>query len=166
MRTLQRFLFVGLFAAIAAALPAQAESRRNDDASSFSHRLRPEFLATDDGTAIVNDQRFGLDRQTSATFHAEPAGGPGGRRFRIQVRNLLTDNDRLELGRLPDLQLTKRLLASLEPMWSRARHAQRSGLTTRAQFAYHAGEWGVALGTSPDLRDRRLQVRLTYSLRY
>jgi hypothetical protein len=164
MPTLHRFSFLCMLAAIVAASPARGEGGSLEANWAGSHRVRFTLLA--EIGSNDRDTMYRLERGPPPVLSADVARTAERRRLKLQVMNLLTVDDRLELGRAPDRPLTKRLLAPSEPMWSAARNPAGGRLAARVQLAYHLGQWGVALGSSPDLRDGRLQVRLSYALRY
>jgi hypothetical protein len=79
---------------------------------------------------------------------------------------MLAAGDRFELGRAPKLTLGTQLLGGAAPIWAQARNPQPSSPFHRLQLSYGVGPWSFAVGTSPELRDGSVQVRLMYSVRY
>jgi hypothetical protein len=159
MPTFHRFLSAVLLTATAAA-QAQGGDPLNTPASS---RLRIALLPAESGLVTSAEDGGLFQLRPSAAF---APGALIGRRLKLQMRNLLTANDRLELGRAPKLTLGTQLLGGAEPMWAQARNPQPSSPYHRLQLSYGAGPWSFAVGTSPVLRDGTLQIRLSYSVRY
>ncbi len=166
MPTRYRYLFLFLLLASAPVAQAQADGPSLGTGRSTSPGLQIALLPADAPGALAfqNDDR--LARVQPPAQSPQLASEIGGRRLRFQIRNLIIADDRLELGRVRERALTTRLLAGADPMWSMARHSQDGGPAARLQLSYQAGAWAFALGTSPQLKDGHLQVRLSYSVRY
>lgn len=160
MPTFHRFLSVVLLAVAAA---AHAQGGEPANSTQDSARLRITLLPADSALVSSADDAGRLWQPSSSAL---APGAIDRRRFKLQVRNVLASDDRFELGRAPKLTLGTQLLGGAEPIWAQARNPQPSSPLHRLQLSYGVGAWSFAVGTSPELRDGSLQVRLSYSVRY